>query len=164
LYVNGELIGGLDIMKEMDASGDLAESFKAASSKKMAPEPIEQRWELTNLFFTLNIAINNVFNFLRLKRLVNQAELMIFMKGDRSTPKCGFSRQLIDIVNDTKLPFETFDILTDEEVRQGLKTFSNWPTYPQVYAKGNLIGGLDIIKELKEAGELISSLKGEWMN
>ena len=97
----------------------------------------------------------------RLKRLVNQAELMIFMKGDRSTPRCGFSRQLIDIVNETKLPYETFDILTDEEVRQGLKTFSNWPTYPQVYAKGNLIGGLDIIKELKEAGELISSLKGE---
>ena len=92
---------------------------------------------------------------------MNQAELMIFMKGDRFTPKCGFSRQLIDIVNETKLPFETFDILTDEEVRQGLKTFSNWPTYPQVYAKGNLIGGLDIIKELKEAGELISSLKGE---
>jgi Grx4 family monothiol glutaredoxin len=86
---------------------------------------------------------------------------MIFMKGDRSTPRCGFSRQLIDIVNETKLPYETFDILTDEEVRQGLKTFSNWPTYPQVYAKGNLIGGLDIIKELKEAGELISSLKGE---
>jgi glutaredoxin-related protein len=57
--------------------------------------------------------------------------------------------------------FKTFDILEDEEVRQGLKTFSNWPTYPQVYVKGDLIGGLDIIKELKESGELIASLKGE---
>lgn len=60
-----------------------------------------------------------------------------------------------------RLPYETFDILTDEEVRQGLKTFSNWPTYPQVYVKGNLVGGLDIIKELREGGELLSSLKGE---
>ena len=53
------------------------------------------------------------------------------------------------------------DILTDEEVRQGLKSFSNWPTYPQVYVKGNLVGGLDIIKELREGGELLSTLKGE---
>jgi glutaredoxin-related protein len=58
------------------------------------------------------------------------------------------------------IKFDTFDILTDEEVRQGLKTFSNWPTYPQVYVKGELIGGLDIIKELKESGELLSTLKG----
>ena len=60
-----------------------------------------------------------------------------------------------------RLPFETFDILSDEDVRQGLKTFSNWPTYPQIYAKGNLVGGLDIIKELREGGELLSTLKGE---
>lgn len=57
------------------------------------------------------------------------------------------------------MKFETFDILEDEEVRQGLKTYSNWPTYPQVYVKGELIGGLDIIKELKESGELKSTLE-----
>jgi len=57
------------------------------------------------------------------------------------------------------LAFETFDILSDEEVRQSLKTFSNWPTYPQVYVKGNLVGGLDIIKELKEGDELLSTLQ-----
>jgi glutaredoxin-related protein len=61
----------------------------------------------------------------------------------------------------SSIRFDTFDILTDEEVRHGLKTFSNWPTYPQVYVKGELIGGLDIIKELKESGELLSTLKGE---
>jgi glutaredoxin-related protein len=79
------------------------------------------------------------------------------------------------ILQETKLPFGTFDILADEEVRQGLKTFSNWPTYPQVYAKvmirtsplmpprpqGELVGGLDIVKELVEAGELVSTLRGE---
>lgn len=59
------------------------------------------------------------------------------------------------------IDYETFDILSDEEVRQGLKVYSDWPTYPQVYVKGSLIGGLDIIKELKESGELNSALKGE---
>jgi glutaredoxin-related protein len=59
------------------------------------------------------------------------------------------------------IQFDTFDILTDEEVRQGLKTYSNWPTYPQVYIKGELVGGLDIIRELKESGELLNTLKGE---
>lgn len=58
------------------------------------------------------------------------------------------------------LPFDTFDILTDEDVRQGLKIYSNWPTYPQVYVNGELVGGLDIIKSLKEEGELITTLKG----
>ncbi|XP_023160631.2 glutaredoxin 3 [Drosophila hydei] len=96
----------------------------------------------------------------RLTALINKAPLMIFMKGDRNAPRCGFSKQLIAIVNDTNLPYETFDILSDEEVRQGLKTFSDWPTYPQVYVKGELIGGLDIIKELLANNELEASLKG----
>nr|XP_016928256.1 glutaredoxin 3 [Drosophila suzukii] len=96
----------------------------------------------------------------RLKALINTAPLMIFMKGDRNGPRCGFSKQLIAIVNDTNLPYETFDILSDEEVRQGLKTYSDWPTYPQVYVKGELIGGLDIIKELLANKELEATLKG----
>jgi len=86
---------------------------------------------------------------------------MIFVKGDRDVPRCGFSRQLIDILNATNVPYETFDILGDEEVRQGLKTFSNWPTYPQVYVKGELVGGLDIIKEMKESGELLSTIQSQ---
>lgn len=68
----------------------------------------------------------------RLKALINKAKVMVFMKGDRNAPRCGFSRQLIQILNDTGVQYETFDILTDEDVRQGLKTFSDWPTYPQV--------------------------------
>lgn len=96
----------------------------------------------------------------RLKALINQSKVMIFVKGDRNTPRCGFSKQLIAILNETKIPYETFDILSDEEVRQGLKTFSDWPTYPQVYVNGELIGGLDIIKELLASGELVSSLNG----
>jgi len=132
LYIDGELIGGLDILKEMDASGELG---------PMLPK----RQNLDD----------------RLRGLTNKAPLMVFMKGDPETPKCGFSRTLIGMLNETGLSYDTFDILTDEEVRQGLKTFSNWPTYPQVYVNGELAGGLDILKELKESGELVSTLKGE---
>lgn len=131
LYIKGELVGGLDIMKELADCGDLEGMLKTEK------ELIEDR----------------------LKSLLNKAPIMVFMKGDRTTPRCGFSRQLIDILNNTKLAYETFDILGDEEVRQSLKTFSNWPTYPQVYVKGNLVGGLDIIKELKESEELVSALQ-----
>lgn len=112
----------------------------------------------------------------RLKSLINKGKVMLFMKGDRNAPRCGFSKQIILILNETgyvltlifmdwlilinfRVPYETFDILTDEDVRQGLKTYSDWPTYPQLYVKGELIGGLDIVKELKASGELESTLK-----
>lgn len=78
---------------------------------------------------------------------------MLFMKGDASQPRCGFSSQIIQILNDQAIAYSTFDILSDEEVRQGLKTFSDWPTFPQLYVKGELVGGLDIVKEMIAAGE-----------
>eukprot|EP00088_Acartia_fossae_P008701 TRINITY_DN14174_c0_g1_i1.p1 TRINITY_DN14174_c0_g1~~TRINITY_DN14174_c0_g1_i1.p1 ORF type:complete len:324 (+),score=59.89 TRINITY_DN14174_c0_g1_i1:44-1015(+) len=132
LYIDGEFVGGLDIIKEMVESGDL---------QTMIPKKVDLD--------------------ARLKELINAAPIMIFMKGEPKGPKCGFSRQLMEIMEETKLDFKHFDIFSDEDVRQGLKKMSNWPTYPQVYVKGELIGGLDIIKELKEGGELISTLKGE---
>ncbi|KAM3966901.1 glutaredoxin 3 [Aphomia sociella] len=95
----------------------------------------------------------------RLKALINRHNVMVFMKGNRDTPRCGFSRTLIQILNGTGVSYDTFDILTDEEVRQGLKEYSDWPTYPQLYVKGELIGGLDIIKELQANGELDATLK-----
>ncbi|XP_026759652.1 glutaredoxin 3 [Galleria mellonella] len=95
----------------------------------------------------------------RLKALINRHNVMVFMKGSRDAPRCGFSRTLIQILNGTGVSYDTFDILTDEEVRQGLKEYSDWPTYPQLYVKGELIGGLDIIKELQTNGELDATLK-----
>merc|ERR1719360_259712 len=80
------------------------------------------------------------------------------MKGHPDEPKCGFSKQFVAIMKELNAEYGTFDILTDDEVRQGLKTFSNWPTFPQLYIDGDLIGGLDIIKEMIEAGELQSML------
>ncbi|XP_054061780.1 glutaredoxin-3 [Rissa tridactyla] len=132
LYVAGELIGGLDIIKELEASGELDTVCPKA-------QKLEDR----------------------LKILINKAPVMLFMKGSKQMAKCGFSKQIIEIINSTGVDYETFDILEDEEVRQGLKTYSNWPTYPQLYVKGELVGGLDIVKELRESGELLPILKGE---
>jgi Grx4 family monothiol glutaredoxin len=135
LYINGELIGGLDIVKELNETGELKDLLKLNDNKANLND--------------------------RLKSLTHKADVMIFMKGDKQVARCGFSNQLIKILNETGIDYETFDILSDEEVRQGLKVYSDWPTFPQVYVKGSLIGGLDIIKELKEGGELIATLKGE---
>ncbi|RIB02687.1 glutaredoxin [Gigaspora rosea] len=88
-----------------------------------------------------------------LKELINSSSVMAFIKGTPSQPRCGFSRKIVEILNDHKVKFGSFDILTDEEVRQGLKEYSKWPTYPQVYINGELIGGLDVVKEMIENGE-----------
>lgn len=94
-----------------------------------------------------------------LKRLVNRASVMVFMKGEPKAPRCGFSRQLVEILGKHDISYETFDILQDEDVRQGLKEFSDWPTYPQIYVKGEFVGGLDILKQMEETGELEATLK-----
>ena len=94
----------------------------------------------------------------RLKALLNQAPVVLFMKGSPDAPRCGFSRQAVEVLRKERVSFASFDILGDEEVRQGLKTFSNWPTYPQLYSSGKLVGGLDIMKELHESGDLAAEL------
>ena len=76
------------------------------------------------------------------------------MKGEKDFPQCGFSMQAVEILKLLDADFATFNILKDEEIRQELKIFSNWPTYPQLYVDGDLIGGIDIMKEMLEEGEL----------
>jgi Grx4 family monothiol glutaredoxin len=124
IYVKGELIGGLDILKEMISTGEF---------QKIMPQ---------------NVDLNT-----RLKALINSAKLMLFMKGSPEQPKCGFSRVLVGILKDLNCDFKTFDILEDDQVRQGLKVYSDWPTYPQLYFKGELVGGLDIVKEMVSSGQ-----------
>ncbi|KAJ1618314.1 thioredoxin-like protein [Pavlovales sp. CCMP2436] len=94
----------------------------------------------------------------RLQKIIESAPNVLFMKGSPDAPRCGFSRQIVDLLNGEGVQFGHFDILRDEEVRQGLKAYSNWPTFPQLYANGKLVGGLDIVRELKEEGELKDSL------
>lgn len=86
----------------------------------------------------------------RLEKLTKAAPVMLFMKGSPSSPQCGFSRQLVAILREHEVRFGFFDILKDDNVRQGLKTFSDWPTFPQLYMNGEFQGGLDIIKESLE--------------
>ncbi|AEO65808.1 uncharacterized protein THITE_2170110 [Thermothielavioides terrestris NRRL 8126] len=85
--------------------------------------------------------------FKRLGELVKAAPVMLFMKGTPSEPKCGFSRQMVGILRDNSVKYGFFNILADDEVRQGLKEFADWPTYPQLWVEGELVGGLDIVKE-----------------
>jgi len=89
----------------------------------------------------------------RLDTLLNQYKVMLFMKGSPEIPMCGFSAQAIEILIDNDIYFETFDIYSGEEIRQGLKEYKNWPTFPQLYVKWKLIWGLDIMIEMQEAGE-----------
>lgn len=94
----------------------------------------------------------------RLKQLVNSSPVMLFMKGTPDAPRCGFSSKVVNALKEEGVDFGSFDILTDEVVRQGLKTYSNWPTFPQLYYKGELIGGCDIVMELHNNGELKATL------
>ncbi|KAL3473335.1 hydroperoxide and superoxide-radical responsive glutathione-dependent oxidoreductase [Aspergillus californicus] len=85
--------------------------------------------------------------FARLAELVKAAPVMLFMKGSPSAPQCGFSRQLVGILRERSVKYGFFNILADEDVRQGLKEFADWPTFPQLWCDGELVGGLDIVKE-----------------
>ncbi|PYI09678.1 putative thioredoxin [Aspergillus sclerotiicarbonarius CBS 121057] len=85
--------------------------------------------------------------FARLAELVKAAPVMLFMKGTPSSPQCGFSRQLVAILRERSVKYGFFNILADEDVRQGLKEFADWPTFPQLWVEGELVGGLDIVKE-----------------
>lgn len=98
--------------------------------------------------------------FARLAELVKAAPVMLFMKGTPSAPQCGFSRQLSGLLRERSVKYGFFNILADEDVRQGLKEFADWPTFPQLWVKGELVGGLDIVSVLPEL--LSVSLKGRW--
>jgi Grx4 family monothiol glutaredoxin len=89
----------------------------------------------------------------RLESLIKIHPIMIFIKGTPAEPRCGFSRQAIELLKQVNATYGSFDILSDETVRQGLKEYSNWPTFPQIYVHGELIGGLDILKEMIASGE-----------
>jgi monothiol glutaredoxin len=90
----------------------------------------------------------------RIDEMVQNNKIMIFMKGNKLMPQCGFSNNVVQIMNVMGVPFETFDILADPEIRQGIKDYSNWPTIPQVYLNGEFLGGSDIMIELYQSGEL----------
>jgi len=89
----------------------------------------------------------------RLKALMNKDRVMLFMKGTPDVPQCGFSRKMVNILNDQGIKFSSFNILSDESVRQGLKVYNDWPTFPQLIIKGEFVGGLDVVQEIVGNGE-----------
>lgn len=95
----------------------------------------------------------------QIQELLNSSKIVLFMKGNAEMPQCGFSANSVAILKHLAVPFKTFNILNDPEIRQGLKDYSNWPTYPQLYVGGKLIGGNDIITEMFQTGELQEYLK-----
>ncbi len=90
----------------------------------------------------------------RIENLIQQNKIMVFMKGNKLMPQCGFSNNVVQILNHLGVPYETCDVLEDPDIRQGIKELSSWPTIPQVYVNGEFIGGSDIMIELFQKGEL----------
>ncbi|MBD2293759.1 Grx4 family monothiol glutaredoxin [Anabaena sphaerica FACHB-251] len=90
----------------------------------------------------------------KIDNLLQENKIMVFMKGNKLMPQCGFSNNVVQILNTLGVPFETVDVLSDNEIRQGIKEYSEWPTIPQVYINGQFIGGSDILIEMYQKGEL----------
>ena len=90
----------------------------------------------------------------KIKDLNKSNEVVLYMKGNPTFPQCGFSSTVVQILKHVGVNFQSYDVLQDEELREGIKKFSNWPTIPQLYVKEEFIGGCDIIREMFESGEL----------
>jgi monothiol glutaredoxin len=121
---------------------------------------------MSNSFNVLNSEINEIAAKdkslelkIQIENLLASTKVVLFMKGNAEMPQCGFSANSVAILKNLGVSFNTFNILNDPEIRQGLKEYSNWPTYPQLYIKGQLIGGNDVITEMYKNGELQEFLK-----
>ena len=95
----------------------------------------------------------------RIDELIAASPILVFMKGSKLMPQCGFSNNAVQIFHALGVPFETVDVLADPDIRQGIKEYSNWPTIPQVYLKGEFLGGSDILIEMYNSGELKEKLE-----
>jgi monothiol glutaredoxin len=97
--------------------------------------------------------------FDRIRTTVESNKIVIFMKGNRHFPQCGFSAATIEVFEELGVPYETVDVLQDMDVREGVKQFTKWPTIPQVFVSGKFIGGCDIVREMHASGELQPMVK-----
>lgn len=97
----------------------------------------------------------------RIEDIIASSDIVLFMKGVPAAPQCGFSATVVQILMRLAVPFKAVDVLSDLEIREGIKAHSNWPTIPQLYVKGEFIGGCDIVREMFQAGELAPLLSGK---
>lgn len=96
--------------------------------------------------------MNNISQ--EIQETVNSNDVVLFMKGNKDFPQCGFSAMVVQMLNKCAVEFKDIDVLSNPDLRQGIKNFSDWPTIPQIYVKGEFIGGCDIVKEMFQSGEL----------
>lgn len=94
--------------------------------------------------------------FERIQKDIDNNDVVLFMKGEAAYPQCGFSSLVVQVLSQLGVPFKDINVLEDNELRQGIKDFTDWPTIPQLYVKGEFIGGCDIVREMYESGELQS--------
>jgi monothiol glutaredoxin len=99
--------------------------------------------------------------FKQIESEIQGADVVLFMKGTPAFPQCGFSAAVVQILNHVGVDFKSIDVLSDPGVRQGIKEFSQWPTIPQLYVKGEFVGGCDIIREMFDTGELTEMFQGK---
>ena len=100
----------------------------------------------------------------KIENLINQNEVMLFMKGTPEMPQCGFSAAVVGVLNHLGVNYKTSNVLQDQEIREGIKEYSDWPTIPQLYVKNEFIGGCDIVKEMYESGELAKLFESKNIN
>ncbi len=99
--------------------------------------------------------------FDRIKTEIDEQDVVLFMKGTPVFPQCGFSAAVVQILSHIGVKFKSVDVLSDMEIREGIKAYSNWPTIPQLYVKGEFVGGCDIVREMFEEGELEQYFQGK---
>lgn len=97
--------------------------------------------------------------FERIQKEIDAHDVVLFMKGEAAFPQCGFSSLVVQVLSQLGVPFKDINVLEDNDIRQGIKDFTNWPTIPQLYVKGEFVGGCDIIREMYESGELQTLLE-----
>lgn len=168
LFASGRLVGGLDVLRQLKEEGKLIEELARGEGQQQpigqppaaAPEEGSGKQGAGATTGAAGGSDGVPAEDLneRLSRLTTSASIVVFMKGSPDGPRCGFSRRMVELLHEENVQFGHFDILTDPQVRAGLKTYSDWPTYPQVYANGRFVGGLDVVTELREAGELRTEL------
>lgn len=96
--------------------------------------------------------------FARINEIISANDVHLFMKGTPMAPQCGFSGTVVQLLSQSGIPFSSTNVLEDYDIREGIKAFSNWPTIPQLYVKGEFVGGCDIVREMAQSGELASLL------
>ncbi|KAA0052691.1 monothiol glutaredoxin-S17 [Cucumis melo var. makuwa] len=160
LYCKGDLLGGSDIAIAMHESGELKEVFRDHGIESIVSDEVKIARPDRKGGITENSGLSEALAS-RLKTLINSSPVMLFMKGKPDEPKCGFSHKVVEILREENVNFESFDVLSDDEVRQGIKDYSNWSSFPQLYIKGELVGGSDIVLQMQRSGELRKVLENK---